>query len=614
MSTDNNQSIAIIPNMNLIPFVYKGSTFLFSPTKCINPSGRDKKVFFGRFAQEHNNNYISLPEGIEFDKEYCLKTVFLTFSSNEYLLPPDRHFWDFYPFKGDNLREVIAMNDDAQTLSEVLSVTSHRDLKAKLATFSSLSCAIIEPIYSQLDINDFKTPLEKIDCLLQIVSGLKQLFGHSVLANHKIVAHRDLKFGNTVVEKLSDGSKRIRLIDFPSVKTQEPKNTPSANHTQLGFFSYSNTAPEDVLRRYNISEKTDVFALGTMLTEIFKVWDFGEICNPLTLLFDCKKDLIVTNWKNCSEFYDMLDRNFKNRTNPDELGWLEIMLDTNNKNAHWNQINQINPSLCKLFRKATNINPKERCSLDEFEKSLLISKNDVITNKVFADHSVSKKISYFLIDTLNIDEHKNTYVKTVKQIAQITPNTNAAVLTFGWRHKINRMNSDPGALAMNPLAIDDVCCLIARLEPTSRENSYASEIKGCLFELSEYLKNQSNYNTFNGEIHIFTPEMPHKDNSCFFEDYIKDEFGTIKTIYLTNEEICKRFDKSVKIYVHAYKLSGKLEDASWYTPVPFKEDVTTVKETVSTTVLEESPKTIETESTVTKLVPGSGFSFLRKYF
>ena len=42
-------------------------------------------------------------KGIEFDKEYCLKTVFLTFSSNEYLLPPDRHFWDFYPFKGDDI-------------------------------------------------------------------------------------------------------------------------------------------------------------------------------------------------------------------------------------------------------------------------------------------------------------------------------------------------------------------------------------------------------------------------------------------------------------------------------------------------------------------------------
>lgn len=602
-----------------IKFVDNGYTYIFSPKKCLNPSGREKKIFLGCFEYAHNPNCIALPNGLEFEKEYCLKSVSLFFPLQEHLFPPERHFWDFFPFEGENLREALALNDDAKKLSNLLAETTSEKFNEASRNLGVLDCAIIEPVYLPFNIADFKSPIEKIDCMIQIVSGLKQLFSHTVLENHKIVAHRDVKFANVVVQNLSDGSKRLRLIDFPSVKTQNIDKSSKANHTQIGFFSFSNTAPEDVMRRFSISEKTDVFALGTMLAEIFKIWDFNEIQNPLTLLFDCTKGINITEPNECRVFYSTLNEKYQ-YINQNVPGWLEQTLDAHNKNACWNEIERICPEVRTLFRAATAIDPKNRITLNNFDKELRSIRHNLSLGcsntspqaKEVLD--VPKKISYLLVDTLDLNLHCDTYIDAICQVAQISPDTDFAVMPFGWRHMTDTMSSCPESLNMNPLNVDDACDYIRNLDSTSREGSFASEIKGCLFEISEYLNNQSNLNNFSREIHIFSPEMPHKKNSCVFQDYVVDELGMSKVVHPTNAQVCQKFDKDVKIYVHAYKTPGELEDADWYTPVYLKlENKTMVygNEHPSSPTNEDKPTPQNEPSDVAAtLTKGIGFRFV----
>ncbi len=619
MSPSNNQASTPISRLEQFQFVYNRIPYVFTLKKRLNPSGRDKKIYFGCFERQFNSDYDSLPNGLVFDQDYCVKTVDLSFPLQEHLFPQERHFWDFFPFEGDNLREVLALNDDAQKLVKALTETTHDEFIARSNDLNTLHCAVIEPIYSQFDIDDFKTPIEKIDCMIQIVSGLKQLFSHTVLKNHNIVAHRDVKFANVVVQNLPDGTKRLRLIDFPSVKTQSKENPSRSNLTQIGFFSYSNTAPEDVMRRFSVSEKTDVFALGTMLAEIFKFWDFDGIQNPLTLLFECNKGTQITDPAKCRTFYSDLNviYGFENKN---VSGWLEKALDSYNKNAFWGEIERICPGVRTLFRWATPIDPKNRITLNNFEKELRsirhnLAKNiapDALSNSSVGAEPVNKKITYILVDTLDINLYCDTYIETICQIAQLSPDVDIAVLPFGWRHKVNYMSSNPDSLDMIPLNVDDACDYIRNLKQTARENSFVSELKGWLFELTEYLKNKSISKVFNGEIHIFTPEMPHKGNSCSFQECIVDSLGVSKVVYPTNAQICQRFGENVKIYVHSYKSSGPLDDAHWYTPICFKvEEKTTVYESVTPSYEndEDVPKK-ENEPPVTRITKGIGFRFV----
>ena len=141
----------------------------------------------------------------------------------------------------------------------------------------------------------------------QVICGIEQLMSDKTLNSHKIVAHRDLKFENIMQEDLADGSKRFRIIDFPTVKLSAKNDGHMVDYTHLGFFSYSNTAPEDVVEDYEVSEKTDVFALGMMLAELFGIWEYTLSRNPLSLLFKCVRTVDVSNSVECSKFFKSLN-------------------------------------------------------------------------------------------------------------------------------------------------------------------------------------------------------------------------------------------------------------------------------------------------------------------
>ena len=106
------------------------------------------------------------------------------------------------------------------------------------------------------------------------VDEIRSLLGpvlRAVSAAHAAgVVHRDLKPSNIMLERDSEGELRPVVVDFGIAKVLEDASV-SASHstltgTLLGTLQYM--SPEQVRRRGDIDERSDVFSLGAILYEM----------------------------------------------------------------------------------------------------------------------------------------------------------------------------------------------------------------------------------------------------------------------------------------------------------------------------------------------------------
>ncbi len=107
-------------------------------------------------------------------------------------------------------------------------------------------------------------PVEQIvDLAVQACFGLAE-------AHAKGVIHRDLKPANLFLTRLSDGSVRLKLLDFgiskivPAAGAQDPSTT----HAQLVLGSPLYMSPEQLRSSTNVDPRADIWSMGVILYEM----------------------------------------------------------------------------------------------------------------------------------------------------------------------------------------------------------------------------------------------------------------------------------------------------------------------------------------------------------
>lgn len=585
-------------------FDYRGK-YYFTVEKRLTAAKRKKQVFLGKFVSKTNGGKNDeAPHNCKLDTTYCLKMVKFDFPIKGFSAPQLRHFWDFFPFEGDNIREILAINIGTENFINDVNNGTIDVFENTVADGSTIhyTCMMIEPKYAAFSIDFFPSAAEKIDCMLQIISGLKQLRSAPFLNGKSVVAHRDLKFKNVMVEK--KGKKRnLRLIDFPSVKISDytsleiDEDDDDSDGTSLGGFSQSNSAPENLISEYNISPKTDVFALGGMLAEIFKVWSSIDSHNPLYILIENSS----TAWENPADFADFYRQ--KNKAYPyfgeSTPGWLEKSLEELGFSADWDSIGPAANSIKSLFRAATVIDPEKRISFEDFETRLKYINNIILRNSEKTVKSENKSIpktettpmakpkikkQFFLFDLANLDAHKNAYYTEAQMVMkgkhdpwEIVP------IRYSWFNELSiaaseDMLSDTGENNLSSVA--ELRHYLTNLPSYSISPSFKSPLKACIFSVLQLLTpdNEDYY----PELHIFTAIPPTEENMCSLKFTDAD---TGKPKFLSAGEILEKH-KSLKIVVHAPE-SAIAETEDWYTIAPFKTVIEPTKK--DEPILENKP-------------------------
>ncbi len=505
---------------DVVEFKSKG-TYYFTVTKDLTVNHRTikKRVLVGQFCStgEHKNE--SAPKGVSLDTTYCMKSARVTLDMLTSEHPQNREYLDFLDYKGEHIRSILAMNRDAQKLCEL--IDNPEGIKANAQTI--LDCSIIEPLYEPFDATIFDTNDKKLLCMLQIVDGLYDLTSSRFSAIKSIIAHRDLKFSNLVIDR-SEGEPKIKLIDFSTIKTDFIHS--DYNKISKGALSPGNTAPEDVMPQYPVSEKNDVFALGIMLSEIFGIWCEEENRNPLSMLFD-NAGVDLSDTEAVAEFYSELIEVSGYGKSP---CWLEKALSTGaDCQADWS-VEFILPGIKQLFEGATRLVPNDRISLKEFEAGLI-----ALLESSKKEEEIPESFSVFFISTDSISEKRDSYIHSACKVMK-EKRVSPIIIEYSSRAGIVINAKDISLSLKDSQYIRDTLSLKHCLRSIAPTPSGYSELVGALYAVYEKLFVIGGASSFNGEFHIFTKATPTSENSCVLH-FDKDKTLDVNDFCALHSEI-----------------------------------------------------------------------------
>ncbi len=101
-------------------------------------------------------------------------------------------------------------------------------------------------------------PVEQaVDFALQACEGLAVAHAHGIV-------HRDIKPGNLFVEQRSDGTRRLKLLDFGLAKPLVGESVTASEHV-LGSPAYM--SPEQIRAPRSVDTRSDIWSLGAVLFE-----------------------------------------------------------------------------------------------------------------------------------------------------------------------------------------------------------------------------------------------------------------------------------------------------------------------------------------------------------
>lgn len=102
-----------------------------------------------------------------------------------------------------------------------------------------------------------------IDIMLQVCAALKH-------AHEKGVIHRDLKPANILLQKTSDGSEMVKIVDFGIAKVSQEDNSIMQNFTRTGEILGSPLymSPEQCQGK-KLDSRTDIYSLGCVFYAMF---------------------------------------------------------------------------------------------------------------------------------------------------------------------------------------------------------------------------------------------------------------------------------------------------------------------------------------------------------
>ena len=382
------------------PTTKKKTDYRFLCQDCYTNPDNPKQVYSGYFPGEAPapcipgeryclirvdfRKLVNVPPDLDSgEAEDYLKTAFR--------LPAARDYHDLYPFTGQFLRKVLVQDDNTASLFQKKRPPAPEDL-------ANQAFSVIEPQYERCDrfFDEFKTTTEqRLRFFYRITLGLKELYG-SKYYGREIDAHRDLKERNIMLQNGSPVLIDLASIHFKkqsldSFKTiQSPEN--AAPEDLLGFSpdgllnaSAKNVLPDSLRTSFEVSEKTDVFALAGILAHLF-----GNM-NPIAAWCETRRSknavgTLLTN-ELTNAYEELLIKNNARFTDLSDAAenWLE-----SGTSFEWGK--DATDEIKAFFRRMSSINPANRPTM-----------NEVLT---FAERQLGLGVSFFYLFGAKSDPYR----------------------------------------------------------------------------------------------------------------------------------------------------------------------------------------------------------------
>ncbi len=449
--------------MQNIFFTYEAEKYPFFVEEKISSRSTGTYVYSGRFREEAPGNLLP-------GTRYCLKQYDVTESMLHERTPQNREYMDLISYEGEHLRRILLKDDNT------------RLLLSGSKTNQPLTCMIIEPLYQTIE-PAVLTFGDKLEILLQTIAGLEEL---NTGKNGYIVAHRDLKLGNLMLERKGT-SFCVKIIDFASSKAAE--ESPDSDGTDLNAMSFSNTPPEYILEM-KPSAKADVFALGMLLAELFGLFrdENGETMNPMCCWFAKIPRGAIR------KTYEALWEKYADDTAVPS--WLERELAGKLTLSG----EEFPEELVRVFRRCIACRPDGRISLMELKK-VLINLQSMLSDVI-------------LLDLTGLAGNRAKYLKAMKEYSVFaSENTRHMVYVY---HDVNRNDADTrtnwsevcsgmGRIgnAEDYLSEQDVSDGLRKELPAYPKGSCSGVTASLYKMIRDREKDPQDFRYFSGQIHIF---------------------------------------------------------------------------------------------------------------
>ncbi len=543
-----------------------GRIFRFEITS-MNPA-HSKKVCQGKFIG-------TAPDGLTPGVPYCIKII--DANVQDLSLPQCREYFELVDFRGEHLRPILARNPAAQSCAE--------QLRRNGTCHNATNCIIVEPVLQPSDplFQDCsKKPIAmRLDALLQIATGCEELTNpENILGPYYIVAHRDLKAGNIMVAYLNN-KPHYYLIDFASVRLNKedpillsyfPEDIP--DNTFRGPISPHNTAPEDLEGSpFKISGKTDIYALGMLMAELFLTITDSPSNNPNA------RWVTLHGWNRTDprRTLDNLNAGFTEALELYEPSatwdntWIEQDLASHNRKLQWENIADplVLTAIRKLFFDSTRIDPEKRVNLPEFIERLkaIIELERRSTSRI--------PLSIYLFDQTHFNQHRQSYryaARGALESEKKVRGPSSAGLCVAFRRSLptDRSMMDAVQLLGNaPLSNSNQ--LEAALQYCDTRNGLGENtaLYALNFAVQTLLRLTSSEDSpyiFTGKIHLFSPEIPTLDSIAPIQ---KKDGQTVDLLGFADMMSTSFEGIPMKVFLYssgAPQICSK--DIMWYTHIP----------------------------------------------
>lgn len=220
---------------------------------------------------------VSLPRCgtcLEPGMQYTLKAVNL--KPDNQRNPAYRDYHELFPFRGDHLRELIAVDDDGRNYITTGTISSTDNWCMLLER--EAECNLRGWMEQHRKNSSIR---ERLDLFYQVCCGLDELLKQQpdLPELRKINAHLDIKAENALLEH-TDSGWHVRLSDFATVLIEGSYIFSTTLSSVI--LSLSSTPPEIVDGLNSLTVAADLYALGILLIELFS----SE--NPVQAWLRCK--------------------------------------------------------------------------------------------------------------------------------------------------------------------------------------------------------------------------------------------------------------------------------------------------------------------------------------
>lgn len=501
-----------------IDFIKEGKTYPFRYEKQI--SGEVKNVYFGSFVRR-------APAGLKTGVGYCLKQI-LAINPAGTGHAADRECYDLLDYEGDHLRQILARNDAAERVNEQLSREGRLNRSVS-------DCMVVEPWYSSTE-HLFKNAglmsvLDRLKITRQYAYGAQELH-KKLIGCWKVLAHRDLKACNGVMEDLGGGRFRIRLVDFATIwlyhdvrqkdfRDQDGVMVRVSHRkgTRKLPVSPENTAPESVMSEYTISEKVDVYALGFLMASLFvrcnnayvnlnELWCEGEGWNEGTL--EEVRAKMERALRECRRKYE----------SDNDIGpaWVERALKDRKVDFHWEDMenSDVLGEIRRLFYDSTRIDPEKRIGLNTFIDRL----NQIIACLEKPENKEPRyPVAIYLFSQEQALRYKERYMEAALRLFRQDrthsarrgqPLARALCVCYSGRVRSDdRMHNCVKLMTSLPCETEQE--LTAALRTLSERNSADKDcVLFGLYRAYQFLCNTDRF-SLTGKVYLFCPELPGPD-------------------------------------------------------------------------------------------------------